>query len=324
MKLTIAGAIRCAIVVGGFTAPAPALADMPCQNIAIVWRYAKLSMRDGRPIVQNQFGTYALNHDDDVDWTKITVATALPPNDVVGFAYFYDQWTPAQKAVLEFPGGPKIEIKGISEQVPDNPQLWHQTDRFEIGNGTITKTIQLEGIREFGHAYKHPSNPNVVYLLPQDSSSEDNPCGPRDGPGLVEIDVKTLAARMLFKTPPFTPNAGIWSVQISGNKAWMLTSTGVCRGDFQTEERVCWGFWKGIVSDSSKAHPFIGASRVKDNRAIAMTIPGVIRILGGRKWGFDDQFFFEIKPSEFYKDKHVYLDKSEIQPVLTRDESRRR
>jgi hypothetical protein len=301
----------------------PAYADNPCQYIGIVWRYGSLSMKAGHPIVHNEFGTYVLSHDDDVDWTKVETDTGLPPNDVQAFGYSYDQWTPAQKAVLEFPGGPRIEIKEISIQSKENPQLWNQTDQFELSNGTISNTVQLEGMREFGHAYRNPLKHNLIYLMPQDSSREDASCGPDDGPGLVELDVNTLEARILFKrVDRVWQNAGVWSIQITSNTAWMLTSTGVCRGDLKTEQRVCWSYAKGIVKDPGNAHPFIMGRRYNDNRPISMAMTNPVKVLGGRKPGFDEQFFIEIEPSAFYKSRNerIYLDRIEIEPILTKQE----
>jgi hypothetical protein len=301
--------------------PSVAYADNPCQYIGIIWRSAKLGLRADRPIVQNEFGTWVLKHDEDEDWTKVAVDTNIQSPGLLAFAYSYDQWTPAQKTSLSFPGGPKIELKEVSEQAKDNPQLWIQHDQFEIGNGTITKTVTLPGVREFGHAFWSAEHPKLIYLLPQDSSDEDASCGPDDGPGLVEINVETLDARILFQSKPMTPDAGTLGLQIVGNNAWMLTSTGVCKGDLATEKRVCWGYWKGLV-DPKNVHPFFVAGyNLKDKHSIAMAIPHVARILSGRKWTFDDKFFFEIEPSSFYKGKRIYLDRLEIEPVLTRGTS---
>lgn len=300
----------------------PAFADYPCASLMGFWRSGRIALSDGRPIVANGLGkAYILANDSDSEWTSIDIASAPPQSpDIVPIGWQEDDWKKPTEIRVRIPKSPPFTLKQIAKDISDKeyPNRWAGSDQYQLRVGTRTATISLAGVYAIRSGVASPRARHVVYLLTSQPSGEDGPCGFGDGPGLAEIDLKSLQARIIFAD---NGQPGIWSIAFNGDIAWMLTSAGVCQRSFSGGKGSCWSYRYGEVAKDGVV-PMLDTWFARKKNSVTLLdplSPGRFRITGGRVNLRDGVSDLQIEHPRQERERNVYVKIDDIIPILSRD-----
>lgn len=299
--------------------PAAAFADYPCQRIVDVWRHARLAMHDGKPVVQNEFGSYELAKPADDEWTRIGASTMpFPATGLTPLSYEIDGWNAPQPIEIGLPKGSSVTLRQKWTGPPEEGGQLTYSETFTIEVDGRKGEVLLPKVYALFGAYPDPRDRDILYLLPRMPSGEDNPCGNDDGAGLVRLDLKRFEARLLFPSKLSSFHAGIWGLQIVGDTAWMITSNGVCRGDLSNQSQACWSYNRGRIRDRRATKLLIGKSWwPQELLPSGMPLPRNIPIVDARRLDHSGTQVFQTDYSS--GELKGFLPAGAVEPILARD-----